>query len=304
MKQCIKFLTLIYFTTTMALLPREYDPNQFLKPLEMTGDSLKYFAWCYNNPQYTKNFLPTCLLPVIDLLEYTKGQADPHAFACTVLGMFHQRMKDCQWENPYAFAQLLDRLPDLLSPITCPQNIEIQGIQEIIAKKYDAEKNILETDPELFIRSLSQDLYDYMQSHKNLSDVQHMTVRFLEGLCDKLIWDTKDEIYVWQCFKVIGTQLETLYERGIIPDTDSLNHLLWSLVYRFCYFIDLSGSGLSVETYSEMKKDLDEQNLSFLKHEEREQFMLPKNDTLARSLRFGEAKARLYPRGVLTDSVI
>ncbi len=305
MKQCIKLLTLLYFTTPTVLLPnRQYDPNQFLQPLELTGESLKYFATCYNNTQYTKNFLPTCLLPVIDLLEFTKGQSDPHSFACTVIGMFHQRMKDCQWENPYAFAQLLDRLPDLLSPITSPQNIEIQAIQEIIAKKYDAEKNVLDTHPELFIQSLSQDLYDYMQNHKSLSDVQNITVRFLESLCDKVIWDNKDEIYVWESFKVIGTQLETLNERGIIPDIDSLNQLLWSLVYRFCYFIELSGSGLSVDTYTKIKEDLDAQNVSFLKIEERERFMLPKKVTLELSLRLGEAKARAYSRGVLTDSVI
>ncbi len=287
----------------------DYDPKDFIKPLSLQNESLTYFFWCYNHPFYTKRFLPTCLLPIKDLLEYTKGQSDPCGYAHTIISIFHQRMKDVQWENPFAFAQLLDAFPTLLAPIIeqsggnliTQSESDYHALRNLIAAKYTQEKSLWDSQPEAFVDSLSRDICDYIQNRRTSSDVKNILVRFIESILDKLIWDHKDEIYVWKSFKVIGSQLQTLYERGLIPDMTTLNHCLWSLIYRFCYFIELSGSCLPVNVYSEIKKDLETESVEFLKYDEQERFILPKTELLGRALRLGETKARLYPRGILTD---
>ena len=100
--------------------------------------------------------------------------------------------------------------------------------------------------------------------------------------------------------KVIAKNLTTLKEHNII-NQDDLDDLFKSLLERFCHFLDLAGSDLSVEVIQKIKEDIASGNLMFLELEEQEDFMETKSERLGRSIIQTEAKVRARSYGIITE---
>ena len=309
MQKFIKYCVLIIgislsSTYTRGLLHNEeqlFDPIPFMQPVTLTQEGIGHFFRCYNHPLFTSRILPVCFLNVTDLLSYTKDQSDPYGYACTVIGLFHQRFKDCKWSNPYALAQLLEQLPTLIGPLFKEDEKELL-FTYFKEQLYSPNGiHVDEQDCVHFIEQLSNNTHEYLlQTVLAASYLQQVTIRFIESIMDKLVWDPRDDIQTWESFKTIGHHLEHLSSEHIISDHDTLNHLFWSLVYRFCYFLELAGSALSFECYSTMQKDLNQHTISFIQQPEKEQMIRTKISTLAHALRLGSAQSLAYARNILT----
>ncbi len=68
-----------------------------------------------------------------------------------------------------------------------------------------------------------------------------------------------------------------------ILNQDELDDLLKSLVERFVYFLELTGSDLSFDVIETIKKDLESGNLLFHMIDEQEEFIESKVDRLKKS---------------------
>lgn len=307
--RCINLVVICFLSGVLNIgfsRGQEFDPAPFLKPLKLSNESITHFYKCYNHPWYTKRILPSCFFNVIDLLSYTKTQEDPYNYAYLILNLFHQRFKDCKWDNALAFAQLLDRLPGLIGYLFIKKP-DAQTLETYLESRIYSPAGLTVPAHELkaFIQQLARDTYEYsLQPMIASYDLRQITTRFLESMLDKTIWDSSDGIQTWKYFKLIGHQLELLYESHIVGDLDTLNDLIWSLVYRFCYFIELSGSALPLTCYTEMQTELAAGAVDFLNYQEQDDLIRPKIKVLAHALQLGNAKALAYTKNILTDAVI
>ena len=71
--------------------------NRYLEEVSLTESGLTNFFKCYNNPFYSRRFLPSCFVHITDFLRFLPGQTDPWSYVTTVFSMFLTKMKGCGW---------------------------------------------------------------------------------------------------------------------------------------------------------------------------------------------------------------
>jgi len=283
--------------------------ESFLRKVKFTQSGVQcFFKHTFNQSLYSEKFLPACFLHCIDFLEYGAQLTEPRGFLESSLEIFHQRIKECLWVNPYALLFLIQRIQPILTPIVKHHKEEQKkGVNKAIRQALLTRFNELKVQPELFLNNLTDEILVIACGSDEQPTVQQLTwsvVRFIEAALNKLIWDPRDDIDTWECVKALALSLEALYEARIIPDTKALNQCYWSLVYRYCYFLETAGSELSRECYAKIKKDSADTPLTFLMLEEQEDFITTKVDRLHKALMEGELKAKAKEQGIITDRIL
>ncbi len=267
-----------------------------------------FFKHTFNQQLYSQQFLPSCFAHLVDFVEYGRQLNNPESFIVSSFDIFNQRLKEAQWVNPYAFIQLLEQLQELLQTVLRNCTVkQKQAIRNCLKSCLRDRFQELKANPTQFMDSVSQEIFVIAQGNENdpsLKDLQISIIRFLETALNKLIWDFREQQATWETVKVIAQHLEQFTEREIIADAKTLNELYWSLLYRYCYFIDCAGSELTPQTYEVIKQDLMGDTLLFLTLEEQEDFIKTKKKRLKRALNDGYAKACGKMHGILTDSVV
>ncbi|MFA6066799.1 MAG: hypothetical protein WC707_06480 [Candidatus Babeliaceae bacterium] len=285
------------------------DLVSFLKPVKFTQPGVRcFFKHTFNQTSYSEHFLPACFLHCLDFLEFGVQLDQPNGFLESSLDIFHQKLKESQWVNPFALHIMLKEFPRLFEPITKNyKEAQKELIKKIIKHALLTRFTELKQDPSGFIDNLADEIMVTTHGSDGEPTVQQLQwciVRFIESGLNKLIWDPRDQLETWENVKTLGSCLDALYDSAIIPDTKMLNQCYWSLIYRYCYFIESTGPALSLETYSAIQQDLTNASLAFLYLEEQEDFITTKVDRLHKALVEGELKARAHASGIITDYVI
>lgn len=287
-----------------------YNPqeqiNSFLRPVQFSKVGVEnFFTQTFNTSLYSERFLPSCFIHVVDFLEYGTNNDKPPSYFESVFSLFHQRLKESSWVNPYALISFFERLPEFLEFLPEQHNEELkETLREELESALLSKFELLKNDPDAFLTQTADILLasvkqaDAMSPIKNL---QNSVVRFLEGAINKLIWNPQDKIDIWKSIKLLAKKCELLYYYGIVGSMDDVNQLIWSLLYRFGYFINCTGSQLKPELYHTIRAELKTQNFSFLKIAEQEQWMTSKTDYLNKILTEGEIKSHAYEQGILSD---
>jgi hypothetical protein len=82
-----------------------------------------------------------------------------------------------------------------------------------------------------------------------------------------------------------------LAQYRIIDHMDDLDDLLWTLVHRFIFYIDLVGAELPVEFYERIEQDLVNRSVFFLEAKEQDDGITSKKQALIEALLKGKARA-------------
>lgn len=297
-------LSLIMGTTSIysntSTLNESATMSMFLTNVTLTSEGLAHFYRCYNHPFYVRRFLPSCFLHITDLLQYAQGMSDPHAYTQKIFSLFLERFNGCTWDNPYALAQLLKSVPSKLSFLFDLNNRALDEESLYTAIRATVQNNVaaLAKDPSALAGKLSSEIFAMVQTERNRLLTQGVIVRFVDNALSKLIWDPEEKRNTWDSFKCLGSQLELLYSEGILSEHETLNHLLWSLIYRYSYFIELWGSALAVKDYDQMLEELSA--IHFLHYGEQEEAITKKAEALTSALNMGKAKALAYNKGILS----
>jgi len=283
-------------TTLLGFEPsKRHDSakGSYFEPVNFSPEGLEaFFTHQYNTRQYTQAFLPCCFVHVLDFLSHAHTTRDPHTFAIASLDTFHQRLKDTTWVNPYALSQLLEHLPGYIAPLCKDQDAQ-QAYQSILHHAILYDFDTLKQDPQAFLKKTADAIYDINASRETIREVQQRTIRCIESALDKLIFSPSEQFDTWRVFITLGHQLEKLYEHNIIPDETYLNHMLWSLTYRYSHFLEQAGAYLAIETYNEIRSSLAHDEASFLEWEEIEVYMTDKQTHLLQALSQGYAQSRV-----------
>lgn len=279
-------------------------PTEFLQSVPFTRSGVEGFLTsCFNHPAYATRFYPTCFTHTTDLYSYSEGMAEPESYVVAVTGLFRQKLKESSWVNPYALEIFLDKLPESLHT-SLNNNRRKEVVSQCIRTAFMNRFDQLKADPDTFIDRLSSDICSSVATTVSTDEVRAEITRFIEDALNKLIWDPTECLETWQSFKGIADRLERLSDIGIIADVDSLNALYWSLVSRYCYFIETMGADLSPEFYKEVKKILDAGSLAMFALDEQEACLTTKRDRLTLAVVVGQGLLVAEAQGIATKQPV
>jgi len=285
--------------------------NPFV-PIEFTATGLhNFFENIYNKNWYAKEFLPDNFTHMVQFLQFGKKTNQTGAFFKSVLKLFGNKLKASSYVNCYALVDLLETIPDLSKQYFVfeeknffEENRKI--INNLMYNNFASNFSLFKLDPKDFLNNLSENILTTIQkqtniinTHVNLEHLRQSLVRFVELAINKAIWSPQDYKNIWSLFAGLSKSIEELSKQEIIQDIDNVDDMLWSLVHRFCDFLDIVGHELPVEFYPEFKDQLFSSNLFVLQLEEQEKSITTKETKLVQALFEGEARARAYQKGII-----
>lgn len=230
-------------------------------PLETSKKGVEdFFTHIFTHPHYSSRVLPYSFDHLEQLITY---RAEPK-FVEYVLRCFSNKVK----ASLYIQAASLDRF--LTSFTQCIQQTIHLGSkgpdkgqkEELISLLYNrflSEFERFKQDPESFFDQLSEDILAAItraptrtRSQIDSDEISHTIVLFLELCCNKLAWDSKDELKTWQTVVSLAEKFLRLEQVHLISSSD-LENIYVSLVERYCFFLELMRADLSVEFLSALK---------------------------------------------------
>jgi hypothetical protein len=119
------------------------------------------------------------------------------------------------------------------------------------------------------------------------------------------MWDHTSYESIWESILTIANSIQMLGVNGIIEYVDDLDDIFWSLTYRFCYFLDLVGSGLPTSFHENIENDIDSGVIFFLELPEQDEGIKSKKQILKEALLKAKIKAIAFEkRGLFTDQAM
>lgn len=240
---------------------------------------------------------------LIDFLAYARSSKNSLSFSLKILDLFHMRMKEALWTNPYLVDTVLRAMIAYVHPVFVQAQRQRsdglkRSIYDILLHRFDE----LKQDPDLVIDELVVDLITQIEGSDSVR-LRMTVVRLIENMLDRLIWSLSEQADAWQITRVIADDLYALYEIGLIPDAITLNHCLWSLTYRFAYALEASGDLFSLMTYQRIKSDIGSSNsilFTFTDVVQQQGSMKTRAEWLTDIVFAGEVRARRIAEGAWT----
>jgi len=271
-------------------------------------------------PEYRKNILPHDFSYLVDLLHHGRDSGQPRDYIRSVFKLFGNLLKGAEYVNPYAFSSLLDELPHHLRTYFTAQKARAylkntalydanmfdrfkETVNNMLYIKFSSEYESFKQDPEQFLTNLSNEIVGIAQEEVSIEQLRQGIIRFCEIGLGKIIWSPYDKEKTWESVKTISNQLATLIEYNILDDVNDLDDLYWTLINRYCHFLDLMGIDMPTTFYQHVKNDLSSQELLLFELEEQDATIVEaKIQYFTRTLLEAETKCRAYQKGILTRS--
>lgn len=252
----------------------------------------------FNVPAYAQDFLAYNFLHMTELLEYGKRHDKDSIYIRSVLRLFSNKVKACQYiDAKEAFTQLLGQLPLLLESyfVIDPEKV-FHSLKDLIYEiQYQKFKTMFpqfKAGPETFLSDLAEQV-------ENAAELRRLMTVFLEVCLSKLIWHPEDQLKTWQNVKTIADQLASLYKNTMIVDQEDLNSLYITLLERYCFFLDVAAPYLGSQTFQAIRQDMQTNYTPLLDLEEQEELLESKAQRLSRCLLELEAKSRARECGIV-----
>lgn len=268
------------------------------------------------SPQYRKKILPNDFSYLSDLINFGTTNNQPPAYLRSVVKMFSNMLKSSQYVNAYAFSHLLESLPTIVNPyFTLPLSTRYitnsalhdasftdrfaSTAYNALYSKFSTEYESFRQNPEQFLKNMSTDILAIAQEEIAQEQVRQSIIRFCEIALSKLIWNPSEQETTWNITKKIAEQLATLLEHNIIDDSNDLDDLYWTLITRYCYFIEVAATDLTETFYTEVKNDINSQKIILFQMPEQDCMIESKLSHMQGCLMDAEVRAYGYRHGLL-----
>lgn len=288
-------------------LPQEKKRvNLFVTKIDFSREGVSLFLnQTFNNRDYGTEFLPYSLSHLAQFLDFAHDNKQAPEFIEGTLRLFNQKVKSA----PFIAAPALERFLEKASPrftqhLAAEPFSFLQESKIFLSQAFREKISFAQNDPLGFFEYVSKNLAREVDIRITTPErVRATCMRFLTCTTDKIIWAPSDQTQTWHSFKKLGTTFESLHQAKVIPDELDVNELYWSLVERYCYFLKLTGTRLSLETCSTIKQDLADRSISWLLHKEQESVLETKMERLMMAVLETEAKIHAGTQGVITDTL-
>lgn len=288
----------INFTQTVDLPILHHDNNllnYFLRPISFTQQGIEYyFTHTYNHEKYTE-YLPYNLSHMVQFLEYGQEKKQDIRYAQSIIKLFLQKIKGCDFINSYSLIATMPQLANALVPYV--QKKEASFLQELQENLKHRFTNIFSTyysyfqkNPDAFLDALSEQIAKktnevQTKQHVDVAHVKKDILRLLEITINKIVWSPKDGYDAWVAVNELADCANDFLEKNLITDIDSLDDLYWSIIHRFCYFLDIAHEDINQDTFIRIIHDIETQELMLLAIEEQENFMTSKKSFLLNKIK-------------------
>jgi len=264
--------------------------SYFCKPIEFTPEGIaNYFKYRYNHPEYV-NYLPYNLSHMIQFLKYGTQTDQNEAYAASVIKMFLQKVKAAPYVEAESFVNFMSEFSKAIRPYLEKKQANFLSEMQTVLKNKLSEMfacyfNVFQKNPDTFMNSLAEQIVkqtnqSVTQQHVEVEQIKKDVLRFFEICANKLVWSSQDDIQTWYCCNRLAHECQICLENSVLCDANALDDMCWSIIHRYCYFVDLSKDILSKDFYSQVLYDLQTKPLLLTALEEQEQLMINKKDHL------------------------
>lgn len=315
MKYLLLRMTLIYTlfsnSINMCTFQEKYtditEENNLLESLHL---ELK-------NPHYRKEILPNDFSYLVNLIECGISTNQPPAYVRSVIKLFSNVLKGSDYVNAHAFFDLITKFPTIL-PHYFSLNVSTrylknhtlfdvhmydrlqETVNDMLYFKFSTEYDSFKKNPTAFLSDVSNLVTDIVQEEVTCEQVRQSIVHFCDIALSKLLWNPQDQEKTWNTTKQIADQLASLLDHNILDDTNDLDDLYWTLLYRYSYFIDLTATDMQPSFYESIRHDITNESITLLELEEQDSIIESKKRHLTRTLMEAEAKSYGYKHGLIT----
>lgn len=262
----------------------------FCKPIEFTPEGIAhYFKYTYNHPEYI-NYLPYNLSHMIQFLKYGIETGQNEAYAASVIKMFLQKVKAAPYIEAESFVNFMGEFSKVIKPYLEKKESNFLAEMQVVLKNKLSEMfaryfNVFQKNPDTFMNSLAEQIakqtnQSVTQQHIEVEQIKKDVLRFFEICANKLIWSSKDDIQTWYSCNRLAHECQICLDNSVLCDANALDDMCWSIIHRFCYFVDLSKDTLSKDFYAQVLHDLQTKPLLLTALEEQEQLMISKKEHL------------------------
>lgn len=282
--------------TNSPILHQENDLLiYFLRPIKFTQSGIEYyFTHTYNHEKYTE-YLPYNFSHMIQFLEYGQENKQDERYALSIIKLFLQKIKGCDFINSYSLITAMPKLAEAFVPYVQKKEASfLQELQISLKKRFSdvfsTYNSYFQKNPDAFLDALSTQIAKktsevQTQQHVDIECVRKDILRFLEICMNKLVWSPQEAYDAWIAVNELAEQSHNFLEKKLIINSDALDDIYWSLIHRFCYFIDIAHEDISQETFIQIINDMHTQNLALFNIEEQEDFILNKKTYLLRKIK-------------------
>lgn len=272
----------------------------------------------YNSLNYAE-YLSQNSDEVVELLHLTATSnlsEDTIPYLCTIIKLFHEKMKQCELIDDSAVHHIIKTFPLLFEEFfTNHMTSFLDEIKRILEHRIMSLCSLpqLSTQPYLLTGHLPSALAEAYRDHHTafrdhfemMHKLRGMIVRFCEMLLSKTVWSRTSYEGLWNSALTIANDIKQLHSSGILDDEDDRDSLEWSLTTRFCYFLDLTGSILPPSLYREIDNDLSARIVPFLETQEQDECIKTKKEVITECLMRNETKARAFQQqGIVSDKIV
>jgi hypothetical protein len=258
---------------------------------------------------YSTEVLPHNFSHLVTLLDYGKKNQKNTAYAERVMRVFTRLVKGAEYINGHIFADMLVKLPSLLTDYCIPNQTRTllgdnavldmemfdrfkESVNTVLYNRFLADYATFKKDPDNFLDQLSQQIVSVAQEEVSIKDLHYVILRFLEISLSKLVWSPNDYEASWNSVKKTANQLTKMTESNIIESLDDLDDLYWTLIHSYCdRFVSLWNTQLPNEFYEYINHDIcDGKEFLLLDLEEQESWLESKKTYFKRMMQKNQAK--------------
>jgi len=284
---------------------------------------LQYVKEDYNKPELTEVFSRDGS-DIIQFLKITTDLNLDDSITYVGLRLFHNKIKSCDLILGKVTNSLLENFNEYLGKYFdetedyFKTELEIirKNLEKIIFNKlsdqfakqenFNKSKIAQQTTDEIFtlITQSVNHLQKKFDDHKTKERLRHVTLRFVETLLDKTVWDDNSAEEIWPSFISLSNNIQNLALSGIIDHLDDLDDLLWSLTHCFCRYFTSFGISVPTAVYNKIELDLRNNTISFLEEPEQDEGIKPKKEHITEALMRAKFKAYAYEKnGIISQSI-
>jgi hypothetical protein len=284
---------------------------------------LQYVKEDYNNPELN-DILSRDASVITQFLKVTTDLNLDESLAYIGIRLFHNKIKSCDLILGQVTNGILENFNNYLSRYF--ENSEDFYKTEAVIIRKNLEKIIFDKLSDQFAKQETLDASKIakqisgeisMLINQNLNQLQEkinantvkewlrdVTIRFVETLLNKTVWDDNDAEKIWPSFILISNNIQRLAQTGILDHTDQLDDLLWSLTHCFCRYFTSFGITIPTAIYAKIEQDLRKNSVSFLEEPEQDEGIKTKKEHICEALFKAKFKAYAYEKqGIISQAM-
>ena len=281
--------------------------NLLFTRIEFTHEGISsFFHHTLNRREYGTDLLPHNFTHFVQFMVYAKEARQSPEFVESVIRLFTQKIKTSPYISAPAFERLLTQSQLYLEYHLAQKEMSfITELKSCLIAFFKNRFTQLQEQPLAFFDELSQDLNQKIHANISSPDRARFTlIRFLTSALDKVVWSPDDQIKTWESCKKMGSIINQLHANKVIPDPLDANDLYWSLVERYCYFMEIVGTKLTMETCAAIKRDITNQEAPWLMTPEQEEGIETKTERLVTVLLETEMSIKAAKQGIFSEKAM